>query len=484
MEGTDRKPRGLVQHPSFSDQLGRVSSKHQSQISRKTLDLTRDPLPGGSKTALVAYTGLYRVRAGDFRIIYTYNETVVHVLTLRQRDEDTYDDLDQFEQEQLEEFRAIGGRKAPRHSIPAWEELAKKWAAPKPKFDELLPHPITLAMLEQLGVSAEFREALLKATTANALLDLQEVPFAVREAVLERICPKRTNLAGDPPTPVVVLSDLIDPVAAETSGPIDASPPAERAGVSAHDAKARPKSVLRETSKTPNRVPTPAPLVVTIARRQEPLKPYRGNISKGIGKETRYTVKLDGTIQLLYGVGRNERALLTTDGHPVVDLVNQAKRFGGGSQGGGGFLINEFRHVLVPLPSGEDVLYAGSYTRDLEFEFENTLISPVAPQSIRPGDAWPGPHVGIKYTLSAGAKDVRYDAQTSRGTIRRVSLTDHHSAEELGDLLHMFRRVKPNGGAIYVNEARELFAPVDDGSGYERRYIGHLGGKPWFESPD
>jgi mRNA-degrading endonuclease RelE of RelBE toxin-antitoxin system len=467
-----KKTRGLVQHPSFSEQLGRLSSKHQSQISRKTLDLTRDPVPGGSKTALKAYTNLYRVRAGDFRIIYTYNEKVVNVLTLRQRDEDTYDDLDLFEQQQLEDFRTVAGKKSPKHSIPEWEELAKGWAAPKPTPQESLPRPITRAMLDELDVPPEFRETLLEVTTANGLLDSQEIPWEIRQAVLECILPRRTEPTQEPPTPVVVLADLIDPIAATASGPIDASVPSDSTGAS----ESRVKSGVGV-----HRAPTP--LIVTMARRQEPMKPYRGNSSKGIGKETRYSVKLDGTVQLVFAVGKNERALLTTDGHPeLVELVNAAKRVGG-SQGGGGFLINEFRHVLVPTPAGTEVLYAGVYTRDLEFEFENALISPVAPLNIRPGDTWPGPHVGIKYTLAAGATDVRYDAETERGTIRKVCLTDQYSPAELSDLLHMFRRVKPHGGAVYVNEARELFAPVDDGSGYERRYIGHLGGKPWFEAP-
>ncbi len=61
--------------------------------------------------------------------------------------------------------------------------------------------------------------------------------------------------------------------------------------------------------------------------------------------------------------------MLTTDDHPeLVVLVNEAKRKGGSSQGGGGFLINEYRHVLVPTQSGK-VLHAGAYTKDLEFKY-------------------------------------------------------------------------------------------------------------------
>jgi hypothetical protein len=194
-------------------------------------------------------------------------------------------------------------------------------------------------------------------------------------------------------------------------------------------------------------------------------------------------VKLDGSVRLIYNVGHNERALLTTDEHPeLVDMVNEAKQKGGASQGGGRFVINEYRHVIVPTQNGQ-VLFAGVYTPDLEFEFDSHLISPVAPKGINPGDVWPGPHVGVRYTLAANASDVRYEEETSRGTLKRVCLSDHFSTSELGSLLQMFRATKPQGGAVYVNEARELFAPVDAGSGYKRLYIGHLGKRPWFPDP-
>src|SRR5262249_40660399 len=161
-----------------------------------------------------------------------------------------------------------------------------------------------------------------------------------------------------------------------------------------------------------------------------------GNTARAIGKDARYTVKLNGSIELLFDLGDNEHALLTTDAHPeLVELVNAAKRFTGSSQGGGGFVINEYRHVLVPASSGDQVLFAGVYTRDLEFEFDGMIVSPVAPPGITAGDAWPGPHVGIKYTLAAGASDVRYEQQTARGTIRQVLLSKQHASGELEPLL-------------------------------------------------
>jgi hypothetical protein len=356
-----------------------------------------------------------------------------------------------------------------------------KRAEPRPKPLESLPEPITTAMLERLEIPPEFRAGLLNLKTPDDLLESDTVPYEYRLAVLEFICPTRTSVATQDPIPVIELADLVDGAAALVSGPIDAS------GTTEHPEEEMSSSERKRGTKVkrglPVRVKPPMPLVVISTRQQEPMKPYRGNTSKGIAQDTRYTVKLDGTVQLVYNVGGNERALLTTDEHPdLVSLVNEAKRRGGSSQGGGGFVINEYRLVLVPTQSGE-VLYAGVYTRDLEFTFEKTLISPVAPPGLRPGDVWPGPHVGIRYTLAANAVDVRYEEKTQRGTTRRVCLSETHPGGALAGLLDICRMVKPKGGPLYVNEARELFAPVDDGNGYKRRYIGHLGGRPWFPDP-
>jgi hypothetical protein len=330
-------------------------------------------------------------------------------------------------------------------------------------------------MLEGLGVPIAFRETLLSITTVDELLDAADVPIECREKVLEEICPILEVTPPQDPIQIATISDLVDQRVAATCGPIVASRGAGLGTVaaSAEEAEARKSEAGPDSGSS-----------FTTATRQETLmKPYTGNTSKAIAKDARYTAKLDGTIQLIYYVGNDERALLTTDKHTeLVHLVNAAKRHGGGSQDGGGFIINEYRHVLVPTQSG-DVLHAGTYTRDLEFEFEGRLISPVAPPDIRPGDEWPGPHVGVRYTLAADATDIRYDIETTRGTRRSVKLTAYHSEASLAGLLLMFRAVKPRGGAVYVNEARETFAPVDDGGGYKRRYIGHLGDKPWFPEP-
>ncbi len=458
--GSKRHAWALVQSEEYAEDLGRLSSKHRSQVARKAMDLTHNPQPGGSKTKLVGYDGLCRVRAGDYRIIYAYDDKVVQLLTLRRRAEDTYDNLDALELQRLEGFELTPRRKPEAQRVADWDETARQWAAPKPHPPEQLPGPIVENMLRELAIPPEHWPALLAVTTADGLLDCDPVPFEHRERVLEHLCPKKAPPSSPVPQPIVLVADMVDSRTAGLCGPIVAD-----------------GYENQEHAVTPGVVPEP--LAVVSTKELDPMKPYSGNLAKGIAKDSRYTVKLDGTIQLLYHVGDREHALLTTD---LIKLVNEAKRAGGSSAGGGGFVINEYRHVLVPTQKS-GVLFAGVYTRDLEFAFEGTTISPVASSTIKSGDVWPGPHVGIRYTLAAGASDVRYEVETPRGTIRTVKLTDYHGPPALAGILGLFRAVKPNGGAVYVNEAREVFAPVDDGGGYKRRYICHLGDHPWFPEP-
>jgi mRNA interferase RelE/StbE len=181
----------LVLSPDYVEEQRRLVPKFRSQVARKAQDLASDPRPGGSRTALKGYDGLYRVRAGRYRIIYAFNDDVVQLLTLRWRDDRTYDKLDELEVAQLESFRSITCSSKGSHDVAQWEELAKQWAAPKPRPAEPLPQPITEAMLEELKIPVEHRATLLAAKGVDELLDC-DVPAENVHEVLNRLCPRRS----------------------------------------------------------------------------------------------------------------------------------------------------------------------------------------------------------------------------------------------------------------------------------------------------
>lgn len=211
---------------------------------------------------------------------------------------------------------------------------------------------------------------------------------------------------------------------------------------------------------------------------------YSGNSPSNVSKDAKYSVVRSSNgweIRVIYRLSAEEKALVTTADHPkLVDLVNGVKEDYQGVPGGA-FYIDEYRHVLVPTDEG--CMFAGYYDEDLQFRFEGNDIGPRAPAYLEPGQEWPGPRVGIPYTLSADGRDIRYKAET-----RPNVLTERRLSKALGNtaavrLAKELSRYKPGGGRLYLNEAREFFAPVDRDGDRLTIYLGPLADLEWFPDP-
>ena len=212
---------------------------------------------------------------------------------------------------------------------------------------------------------------------------------------------------------------------------------------------------------------------------------YSGNCPKVVNKDAKYSVVHGAgdqmVVRLIYVLNKQERALLTTEEHqPLVEMVNAVKEEQN-DQRGGAFYINEYGLVLVPTKNGYFV--AGPYDRLLEFEFEGLVIGPKAPKDVAAGQEWKGPHVGIPYVLTADGRDIRYEAEVRPQVIRRERLRDAVGASRAARLAQRLAIHKPSGGRIYINEARELFAPVEEMGKWKYIYLGNLGDDAWFPSP-
>lgn len=216
---------------------------------------------------------------------------------------------------------------------------------------------------------------------------------------------------------------------------------------------------------------------------------YPGLIPSNVNRDAKYSIvsrRAGGMeVRLVYRVTARELQLLTTDRHDdLVAMVNQVK-VEETDQLGGAFYINEYFDVLVPTQAGGS-FYAGVYEKLLEFEFEGGIISPRPPEGLQPGDPWLGPHVGIRYTLTAGGNDIKYWQQVRPGRIQEHRLSDHVGQPAAAQLANRLRDVKGwQGGRIYINEVGEFFAPIDDGDGsVSYVYLGPLEDDPWFPAPD
>lgn len=68
--------------PSAKRQLESLPEQARNRIDKRILSLGDNPRPHGSG-ALEGVTGLYRIRVGDYRIIYKIQDTNMVVLVVR-----------------------------------------------------------------------------------------------------------------------------------------------------------------------------------------------------------------------------------------------------------------------------------------------------------------------------------------------------------------------------------------------------------------
>lgn len=216
------------------------------------------------------------------------------------------------------------------------------------------------------------------------------------------------------------------------------------------------------------------------------MKPYKGLCPSNIARDAKYSMSVAGEVRVPYRIDARTMDLLTTDDHPTLAKIVNAAKEHVNHRPGGVFYINEFSEVIVPGRHSGTCVYAGYYDGLLEFALDGAVISTRAPVHLRPGDPWPGPHVGVAYLLCAGGEDIKYELrQGNRITV--VYLSDLPGVGKSGSkkTAARVRAVKgSSGGKFYINEQREMFAPVASENGWVFRYIGHLEDSPWFEPPE
>ncbi|ORV54687.1 hypothetical protein AWC02_00015 [Mycolicibacter engbaekii] len=212
------------------------------------------------------------------------------------------------------------------------------------------------------------------------------------------------------------------------------------------------------------------------------LQRYTGYTPSNVNRDAKYRVTANEEIRLEFQVDSGTKELLTTCEHPeLVEKVNAVKREMNGVPGGV-FYINEFRDVLVPDNRGGSY-WAQPYDGTLEFDFNGSILSPKAPPGLQPGDEWPGPHPGVRYTLSADGGDIYYK-QRNGTTEKKFLLSQVVGKERAATTSRWIRDMKgPSGGRFYINECCEIFAPVTTEDSVRYIYIGHLEDREWFDPP-
>ncbi|NMA04708.1 MAG: hypothetical protein GX925_08385 [Clostridiales bacterium] len=219
---------------------------------------------------------------------------------------------------------------------------------------------------------------------------------------------------------------------------------------------------------------------------------FKGNIPANVSKDASYSIKRNKhgeyVIGLVYRSVDEEIWYPSTDEHgELVDKINEIKLYFSGSPGGK-FYINEYSQVLVPAADSK-YYYAGEYHNPIFFEFEGKKISGEAidfdGKQLQAGDIWVGPHAGIPYILNAGGKDITYRYSPRENVIIEKKLSREVGKTVALSVAKEIAIIKGNnGGRFYVNEYKNIFAPIHSEYGNDYIYVGKLNLDNWFPKPN
>lgn len=193
----------LSYKPGFLNEVLMLPDKYKNQVLKKIADLERDPHADGHTKKQLKHmkNKLHRLRSGDYRVFYTYDDSHVNLLALRRRDDETYDqDIDP-------EFLGAGDVDLdldhPAAAQPNWDE----WMQPAPVAETPLPEPITVELLEALRVPPELHPRLVEIHTQEELLACPGVPDDYLLLIDEHMFVKPVASRVDQPDLVTAASD-------------------------------------------------------------------------------------------------------------------------------------------------------------------------------------------------------------------------------------------------------------------------------------
>ncbi|HEU5226673.1 MAG TPA: UvrD-helicase domain-containing protein [Ktedonobacteraceae bacterium] len=158
--------------PALLQDITRLPAKELHQVMEKIALLTEDPRPDNkAKKQLMHYPGKpFRIRSGDYRIFYTYNQRYVSIYRIERRNETIYkarpEDEDGLDEDMLPDDLEGVNSDASAESArqPDWERSFAQ-AESRP-----LPMPITQGLLNSLGIPKAYHQRLLQIRDEDGLL--------------------------------------------------------------------------------------------------------------------------------------------------------------------------------------------------------------------------------------------------------------------------------------------------------------------------
>ncbi len=204
-----------------------------------------------------------------------------------------------------------------------------------------------------------------------------------------------------------------------------------------------------------------------------------------VNKESYYHVKASGDMFLVWnepdlGIMAECPAKMTSDVKALASTVNMAKKhFSSNGQGGGKFVINEFGHVIVPYKPDDYHGYLpkkiGNWNGIIEFEGPYGLFS-LKPKTLKTGDDWTLPYIGIKYQLHWSNSIYFYHRVADFNVVVRSPKKDISLINKLREI-----RTGRKGASFIVNNYGAVITKVEENGIWKRKFIGSINYNEWFD---
>ncbi|KAF3889971.1 MULTISPECIES: 3'-5' exonuclease [Nostocales] len=168
---------------TFLNEALNIPKKISQRLPKTVKILEKDPISAqGDAKKLKNYKNVYRVRIGDYRLIYSIGQNSVKLLSLRKRNERTYEL--EFSPSDTEVVEIT-------HCDPILEEDTTgqqiKPVSPPPK--NLLPQNLTPTLLTKWRIPEEYWQDLQKVRTEDDLLNLP-IPHQFIDRILDNLFPR------------------------------------------------------------------------------------------------------------------------------------------------------------------------------------------------------------------------------------------------------------------------------------------------------
>jgi superfamily I DNA/RNA helicase/mRNA-degrading endonuclease RelE of RelBE toxin-antitoxin system len=195
--------------PTFLNELLDLPRRVSKRVSEKLKILESDPYSAqGDAKKLKDRDNLYRVRVGDYRIIYTIGENVVKVLSVRKRDEvyanpqDNNEILPIAQVTDPESLEVTLPKEFP--TIPPTEPEAPAFPSGTP-----LPRQFTEELLQQWLIPSEHWSSLLETSTEEALLN-SSLPEKYLNRILDNLFPRTIEEIEAQPALILTKAEDLD----------------------------------------------------------------------------------------------------------------------------------------------------------------------------------------------------------------------------------------------------------------------------------